>query len=86
MTQQKKLPPSAATTSTDRHATDMHAFVRHLPDTDRRVLMLHYAEQLTAQEIAMVLGLGVAQIENRITALRAVARALLQTTTLSRAG
>jgi DNA-directed RNA polymerase specialized sigma24 family protein len=83
MIQQKKLQPS---NTTDRHATDMHAFVRNLPDTDRRVLMLHYAEELTAPEIAMILELGVSQVENRITALRAVARALLQTTTLSRAG
>jgi len=25
-------------------ASDMHAFVRNLPDVDRQVLMLHYAE------------------------------------------
>ena len=68
------------------HGNEMHAFVRNLPDVDRQVLMLHYAEELSAREIAMVLGLGVAQVENRIAALRAIAKAVVQTTTLSKAG
>ncbi len=70
----------------NRQHADMHAFVRHLPDVDRRVLMLHYAEELTVNEIAVILGLSVAQVENRIAALRTIAKALLQTATLSKAG
>lgn len=66
--------------------TDMHAFVRNLPDVDRHVLMLHYTEELTAHEIAMILGLGIAQVENRIAALRAIAKAVVQTKTLGKAG
>jgi len=67
-------------------ASDMHAFVRNLPDVDRQVLMLHYAEDLSPREIAMVLGIGVAQIENRLAALRAIARAVVGTSILSKAG
>jgi DNA-directed RNA polymerase specialized sigma24 family protein len=67
-------------------ASDMHTFVRNLPDVDRQVLMLHYAEELSPREIAMVLGLGVAQVENRLSALRAIARAVVGTSTLSKAG
>lgn len=70
----------------NRHQADMHAFVRNLPDVDRRVLMLHYAEELTVNEISVILGLPVAQVENRIAALRTIAKALLQTATLSKAG
>ncbi|MFK7960719.1 MAG: RNA polymerase sigma factor [Phycisphaerales bacterium] len=70
----------------DTNDSTMHLFVQNLPDVDRRVLMLHYAEELPAADIAAILGLSVVQVETRLTALRTCAKAVMGGTRLNRAG
>lgn len=69
-----------------RNLDQIRTFVHGLPDIDRKILMLHYAEELDAAEVAGILRLSRAQVETRITALRTVARVVIDGVHLSKAG
>jgi len=61
-----------------RDAAHLTAFLHSLERTDRLVLMLHYAEALTAEEIGLVLDLPENLVDGRIEGLRRRAAAFLQ--------
>jgi DNA-directed RNA polymerase specialized sigma24 family protein len=52
-------------------------FIRHLPQTDRYILMMHYADGLSAHEVALVLDISPSRVEARLKALRVRASQML---------
>lgn len=59
--------------STD--AAALRSFLRDLPQVDRYILLLFYADGLSTAEIALVLELPQSRVESRLTALKAQAAA-----------
>ncbi|MHC4992725.1 MAG: sigma factor-like helix-turn-helix DNA-binding protein [Planctomycetota bacterium] len=54
------------------------SFVRALSRTERQLLMLHYAEELSPAEIGLVLNLGESRVKLMLDSLRRRARAALR--------
>jgi RNA polymerase sigma factor for flagellar operon FliA len=54
-----------------------NTFVRALNRTERQLLMLFYAEELTTAEIGVVLDLAETQVRNMLESLQQRARAVL---------
>ncbi|MEM1354515.1 MAG: sigma factor-like helix-turn-helix DNA-binding protein [Planctomycetota bacterium] len=53
-------------------ATRLRAFVQNLDQTDRYIVLLHYADGLTEMEIAAVLNLTAIRVHGRLEELREV--------------
>jgi DNA-directed RNA polymerase specialized sigma24 family protein len=62
---------------TSKDAMKLKQFLQHLPQTDRYILLLHYADGLTAAEIALVLDLPLSKVQSRFEALRLQAGAMI---------
>ena len=58
-------------------AATLKGFVHRLPRTERLVLILYYAEQLTTREISLVLDVSEQHVNQILTALQQQARSLL---------
>ncbi len=61
-----------------KDADRLRGFVRGLPQADRYILLLSYADGLTSAEIALVLDLPVSRVESRLEVLRREAEATLR--------
>ncbi len=60
-----------------KDAEERESFVRSLDPTDRLVLMLHYAENLTCEEISLVLRLSLDVVERAMLRLRERAESIV---------
>lgn len=61
-----------------KDASSLRRFVLQLPETDRKILVLFYAEGLTLDEIRFVLDLPYEEVMTRIVTLRRQARTALR--------
>lgn len=58
-------------------AATLKGFVHRLPRTERLVLILYYAEQLTTREISLVLDVSEQRVTQILAALQSQARSVL---------